>query len=68
MGLETDFISLEEARELNPLIDPSKYLGALFEPVDGHVDPSGVTHAYAKAAQHYGAKVHRGRPVIETNR
>jgi Glycine/D-amino acid oxidases (deaminating) len=58
MGLETAFISLEEAKALNPLIDPSKYLGALFEPVDGHVDPAGVTHAFAKAAQHYGATVH----------
>jgi dimethylglycine dehydrogenase len=66
MGLETDFISLEYARELNPLIDPKKYLGALFEPVDGHVDPSGVTHAYAKGARHYGAKVYRDTPVIET--
>lgn len=66
MGLETDFISLEHARELNPLIDPTKYLGALFEPVDGHVDPSGVTHAYAKGARHYGAKVFRQCPVIET--
>jgi dimethylglycine dehydrogenase len=67
MGLDTEFISLKEARELNPLIDPSKYLGALFEPVDGHVDPSGVTHAYAKAAQHYGATVHLRTPVLETN-
>jgi dimethylglycine dehydrogenase len=66
MGLETDFISLEHARDLNPLIDPKKYLGALFEPVDGHVDPSGVTHAYAKGARHYGAKVYRDTPVIET--
>ena len=66
MGLDTDFISLEHARELNPLIDPKKYLGALFEPVDGHVDPSGVTHAYAKGARHYGAKVYRDTPVIET--
>ncbi|MBI2719868.1 MAG: GcvT family protein [Rhizobiales bacterium] len=66
MGLDTDFISLQHARDLNPLIDPSKYLGALFEPVDGHVDPSGVTHAYAKAARHYGAKVYRDTPVIET--
>jgi dimethylglycine dehydrogenase len=66
MGLETEFITLQEARDLNPLIDPAKYLGALFEPVDGHVDPSGVTHAYAKAAQHYGAAVHRQTPVLET--
>src|SRR5580765_3530313 len=66
MGLATDFISLEHARDLNPLIDPTKYLGALFEPVDGHVDPSGVTHAFAKAAQHYGATVHPRTPVLET--
>ena len=45
LGLDSDFISLGHARELNPLIDPKKYVGALFEPVDGHVDPSGVTHA-----------------------
>ena len=67
MGLDTEFITLKEAAELNPLIDPSKYLGALFEPVDGHIDPSGVTHAYAKSARHYGAEVHRNTAVIETN-
>ena len=66
MGLDTEFISLAEARDLNPLIDPSQYLGALFEPLDGHVDPAGVTQAYAKAAQHYGAHDHRRTPVIET--
>ena len=64
MGLETDFISLDEARDLNPLIDPTKYLAALYEPVDGHVDPAGVTNAYAKAARKLGAKVYRDTPVI----
>ena len=67
MGLDTEFISLAEARDLNPLIDPTKYLGALFEPVDGHVDPAGVTNAYAKAARVLGASVHRNTPVLETN-
>ena len=66
MGLDTEFITLSEARDLNPLIDPTQYLGALFEPLDGHVDPAGVTQAYAKAAQHHGASVHRHSPVIET--
>jgi dimethylglycine dehydrogenase len=66
MGLDTEFISLAEARDLNPLIDPSQYLGALFEPLDGHVDPAGVTHAYAKAAQHRGAAIYRHTAVIET--
>ena len=67
LGLPQEFISLDEAVERNPLIDPSKYLGALFDPVDGHIDPSGVTHAYAKAARRLGATVHRNTPVVETN-
>lgn len=68
MGLDQEFISLEEVAAMHPLIDPSKYLGALYDPLDGDIDPSGVTHAYAKAAQHYGAKVYCETPVIETNR
>jgi dimethylglycine dehydrogenase len=66
MGLDTEFITMKEAVDLNPLIDPSQYLGALFEPVDGHVDPAGVTNAFAIAARKLGAKVYRQTPVIET--
>jgi dimethylglycine dehydrogenase len=66
MGLDADFISLKEAHNLNPIIDPTKYLGALFEPLDGHVDPAGVTNAYAKAARKLGAKIYRNTPVIAT--
>ena len=67
MGLDQEFISLREVAEMHPLIDPSKYLGALYDPIDGHIDPSGVTYAYAKAAKHYGANYHRNTPALETN-
>ena len=67
MGLDQELISPEEVAAMHPLIDPSKYLGALYDPLDGDIDPSGVTHAYAKSAQHYGAKIYRETPVIETN-
>ena len=30
-------------------------IGALYDPLDGHLDPSGTTHAYAKAARMQGA-------------
>lgn len=66
MGLDQEFVSLEEAVKMNPLIDPKQYLGALYDPLDGYIDPSGVTYAYAKAAKHYGASWHRNSPVIET--
>ena len=67
MGLDQEFISLQEVAEMHPLIDPSKYLGALYDPIDGHIDPSGVTQAYAKSARHYGAQYHLNTPVLETN-
>ena len=67
MGLDQEFISLKEAQEMFPLIDPSKYRGVLFDPIDGHVDPYGVTIAYAHAARHFGANYHVRTPVIETN-
>ena len=63
MGLDQEFISLEEVKRLHPLIDPSRYLSALWDPLDGDVDPSGVTYAYAKSARHYGAQYFTHCPV-----
>jgi dimethylglycine dehydrogenase len=40
-----------------PLMDPSHFVGALWDPVEGHLDPAGTTHAYAKAAQKLGATI-----------
>lgn len=58
MGIDYDVITPEEAHAQMPLMDPSKFIGALRTYGDGHLDPSGVTHAYAKAARKLGAKVH----------
>ena len=63
MGMDADFISMDEVRRLNPLVNTDEYLGALFEPADGSVDPSGVTNAYARSAIHHGAEVVRNNPV-----
>jgi dimethylglycine dehydrogenase len=64
LGLALDFIDLAEAKRLNPLIETSDYRAAMFDPHDGHVDPSGVTHAYARAARNAGAEIYRHSPVI----
>ncbi|MGQ0676165.1 MAG: GcvT family protein [Rhodospirillales bacterium] len=63
LGFETEMISLEQARKYNPLIEPQHFVGALWRGDGGHVDPSGVTQAYAKAARMAGAQVHRFAPV-----
>ncbi len=67
MGLDQEFISVEEVARRHPLIDPKRYIAALWDPLDGDVDPSGVTYAYAKAAKVHGASYHTHTPVIETN-
>src|SRR6185437_5877752 len=59
LGMETEMVSLEDARDLNPLIDTSHFIGALWRADGGHCDPSGTTHAYVKAARKLGASVER---------
>jgi dimethylglycine dehydrogenase len=59
LGMELEIISVKEAKQLFPLMDEQHFLGAMYDPIEGHVDPYGVTHAYAKSAQIGGAEVVR---------
>ncbi len=67
MGLETEIFGPEEIKTFAPIINTDGILGALFDPLDGHLDPSGTTHAYAKAARLGGADIVTHTKVIETN-
>lgn len=66
---DVDFyeLSQQEARELNPLVNFDDIRCIMFEADGGSVDPSGVTHAYAKGARANGAEIYRHTPVLETN-
>jgi len=66
MGLDQEFISLDEVKKKHPLIDPKRYLLALWDPIDGEVDPSGVTYAFAKAAKVHGGKYYTHTTVKDT--
>jgi dimethylglycine dehydrogenase len=63
LGLDLEEISAAEAARLMPLLDPKQFVGAVRNSEDGHLDPSGVTHAYAKAARKLGAEVYRHTKV-----
>jgi dimethylglycine dehydrogenase len=65
LGIETQFVSLDEAARLFPLMEKKYFIGALYDPIEGHVDPAGVTNAYAKAACARGAEVYRFTRVTE---
>ena len=65
LGMETEIITPAEAKSMFPLMDESHFVGALWDPVEGHLDPSGTTHAYAKAAQKLGADIMLRNRVVE---
>ncbi|MDX1710201.1 MAG: FAD-dependent oxidoreductase [Rhodovibrionaceae bacterium] len=67
MGLETELVGPEEIRKLSPIVDTTDIIGALYDPLDGHLDPSGTTHAYARAARANGAEMVLRNPVLELN-
>ena len=67
MGLETEIVSPEEIAKIAPVTNIEGILGGLYDPLDGHLDPSGTTYAYAKAARLGGATIEINTKVIETN-
>lgn len=58
MGLDAHLLTPKEAHDLMPLLDPDQFVGAVFDPVEGHLDPYGTTHAYAKSAKKNGADIY----------
>ncbi len=65
LGMETELITPSEVKAMFPLMDEKNFVGAMWDPVEGHLDPSGTTHAYAKAAQKLGAEIVLRNPVKE---
>jgi dimethylglycine dehydrogenase len=65
LGMELEIISVDEAARLFPLMDKKHFTGAMYDPIEGHVDPYGVTHAYAKSAQIGGAEIARHTRVTD---
>src|SRR5690606_6343496 len=56
----------EEIRKLAPVTNIEGIIGGLYDPLDGHLDPSGTTHAYARAAKLGGAVIETHTKVIAT--
>jgi len=57
LDMELEIVSAKEAKEMLPLIEEKHFVGALWDPIEGHLDPSGTTHAYAKSARIGGAEI-----------
>ncbi|MFQ5522211.1 MAG: FAD-dependent oxidoreductase [Acidimicrobiia bacterium] len=56
-----------EIEEKCPIVNTEGVLGGLWAEREGHIDPSAVVHAYAKAARQRGADVIEHNRVVELN-
>lgn len=68
MGVEMEFISAKEAGIRHPLMNTDGLLGAWWDPLDGDIDPAGITFAMARKAREAGAEVYRFNPVESITR
>lgn len=66
MGIEdVRLVGVDEIGELCPIINTDGVLGGLYAAREGHIDPSGTVHAYAKAARLRGAEIIEQNRVVE---
>ena len=63
LGLESALVGPEEIRKRVPIMDVSQVIGAIWDPIEGYIDPSSATNAYAAAARNAGATIHKHTKV-----
>jgi len=63
-GIDFQVISPDEIKALYPFITLDDLEGGLHDPLDGDIDPSQLTQAFAKGARDLGAKIERFTRVV----
>ncbi len=68
VGVTLRDLSMTELREIAPIVDTDRVVHALFDPADGHLDPTGTTRAFAAGARRLGVAIERHCPVTALTR
>jgi len=68
VGVEMEFISPDEVGKRHPLLTTEGLLGAWWDPLDGDIDPAGITFSLAREARKAGAEVYKFNPVTGVTR
>ena len=68
LGIDADVVSVEDAREIAPMMAAQGDEAFAYEPQSGYADPYSVTTGYARRAREMGARSLTGTPAtgIET--
>lgn len=62
-GLRLKMVTTQELKSIYPFLDTTGLLGGLWDPDDGHIDPTSATNAMAAGARTNGATILRNNPV-----
>ena len=67
-GIDMEVMSLADIQEKHPFTETHDLAGALWDPLDGDIDPAQLTQAMAKGARDLGAKIMRMCPATGVTR
>jgi len=68
IGVDVEFLSPEEVREIWPLCVTDRLVGAIRHPADGYIQPADLTAALARGARARGATIQRYTTVLGITR
>lgn len=57
IGVQLELLSPDEAVAKNPLLNPAGVIAALYDPLDGDIDPAQLCQALARRARKAGAEI-----------
>ena len=63
LGVDTDIVTVEDVRDIAPMLSTAENEYYAYEPQSGYADPYSVTTGYANAARELGAQVRTGTQV-----
>lgn len=64
IGVNVEFLTPDEVREIWPLAVTDKLIGAIHHPDDGYIQPADLSQALAKGARDGGGKIYRQTTVL----
>lgn len=68
IGVQVDFLTPEQVREIWPLCETDGLVGAIRHPEDGYIQPADLTSALAKGARNMGAEINTRTTVTAIRR
>ena len=64
LGIETAFITREQARAIDPLLDPPADVPIVWEPESGYASPHEIAHGYASRLRDLGGELRQDAEVV----